>query len=792
MIFKPGDRDTPSGRDRPPSDDDPPAGSATDADLRYRSLVEHAPFCIHGIGLDGRVSFINPAGLRMLNLTGERQVVGQPYLNFVDDKNRPCVAARLNAAFQGEPSHFDFSCASSGRVREFASTFIPVFDAGGAISMVMGTSRDITEERAAARQLKNSQQALQNAQARACLGIWEYDPQSGQTIWSDEMYRLYYRDRQSGPPQSVKQFAELLHVEDRAAVIARHERILRGDGPVGNLDLRTNPDHGPLRWLDSSVARVTSDLGGFRIVGTVMDVTERKEAAIAMQSVQAQLRQSERRYRTLVEHAPEAIVVFEPQTGCFVDFNGNALQLFGCDATELKRCNPFELSPPRQPDGRSSREAAQEYIARSLAGEHPVFEWTHRNRRGEDVLCEIRLLRIDLDSRVLVRGSITDISERKQAERQLRMTRFALESTDDAMFVLNAEGRIIDVNAVACRRLKYVPEQLLKMSVWEINPDFPIESWQNHWEQLKQSGRLVFESVHRKSDGTCFPVEISKSYFTFDGDEYAVAFVRDILQRKQTEECLRERESQLAHVSRLSTMGEMVAGIAHELNQPLYSIVNFSRASANVLGSQRDDGRPADQSAAVSAENLEQVRTWNDQIAKAATRAGQIIHRLRGFVQRETSFTASNLHDIIQDALELVSHESRRAGISISVDRSCCETEVYVDRVRIQQVLVNLLINAIEAIQSDPASPRRIDVAISSLERHVQVSVVDSGPGLRWEDNRKMFAPFETTKKEGMGMGLAISSTIIETMGGELWAQPNPRGGATFSFTLPLQPAKVE
>ena len=623
------------------------------SDSLYRSLVEHSPFCIHGIDADRRLSFINPAGLRMLTIQSERSVVGQPYLSFVDVENRARVARLLDLAFEGKPSSFDFVCDVGGRRREFASTFIPVQDADGTVGTVMGTSQDVTDERIAERQLEQSRRALQDAQSRACLGSWEYDPAVDETIWSDEMYRLYYRDPRQGAPQTIEQFLDLLHPADRALALDRHHRILNSDQPVKNLDLRTNPQHGPVRWLESTAARVAdpSDRKRFRVVGTAMDVTERKwtENALresehrfrtlcthsamgifltdvqghctylneagcaitgltALQSAgqgwaralhpddrqrivtewsraierqaefnvecrflhsdgeivwarvrsslhrndqgkvigyigsfvditqektsQEKLLQSERRYRALVEHAPEAIVVFDPQSGRFVDFNDNALKLFGCDAEQLRCCNPFELSPPRQPDGRSSVEAAQGYIDQSLAGEFPVFEWVHRNTDGDDIACEIRLLRLELDSRTLIRGSVTDIRDRKRAEQQLRMTHFALESTDDAIFVIDRESRFVDVNAVACTRLGYRRDELLAMSVSDINPEYPITAWNRHWLDLKESGRLVFESTHQKSDGTRFPVEISKSYFEFDGNQYAFAFVRGIGQKK--------------------------------------------------------------------------------------------------------------------------------------------------------------------------------------------------------------------------------------------------------------------
>jgi two-component system sensor kinase FixL len=317
------------------------------------------------------------------------------------------------------------------------------------------------------------------------------------------------------------------------------------------------------------------------------------------------------------------------------------------------------------------------------------------------------------------------------------------------------------------------------MHVWDVDTNWPREAWHEGWSTLKQAGSISVDTVHRRKDGTLRHVEVTGNHFVVDGEEFLFAHATDITERKCTEERLRERESQLAHVSRLSTMGEMVAGIAHELNQPLYSIVNYSKATGNVIKSP-------------TAESLAQIEAWNEQIGKAATRAGQIIRRLRGFVQRESTYLVTDLHETIRDALELVRHESERAGITLRVNRTPHDAEVRVDRVQIQQVLVNLLVNAIEAIAQHDGQIREIVVTTSRCDDGLQVAVADTGHGITRQEDRKMFAAFETTKKGGMGMGLAISSTIIETFGGRLWSGSNDRGGATFYFTLPTAESGVD
>ncbi len=763
---------------------------------------------------------------------------------------------------------------------------------------------DITSRKRTEDQLEKSQRALQNAQRRACLGSWDYFPDTQETIWSQEMFRLYNRDPGDGTPQTIDEFVELVHRDDRESVRHRDDRIWQTDRPIENLDLRTNPALGPVRWLDSSVTRVPNQSmsGGFHLAGTVLDVTERKMAETA-------LRESEHRYRTLVEHAPEAIVMFDPEEGKFVDFNDNALRFFKCDAETLRHAGLWDFSPPTQPDGRESIAASKANVRRALAGEYPVFEWVHRDTMGNDIPCEIRLLRLNAGARTLVRGSITDITDRKIVEARLKESERSLAKAQSIAHVgswqydllsgkltgsaelfrilwLSQESSMPDVDSIldqfvhpddrqmiesavraslALGEVKSVEFRLVRSPSEPIryvradaeivsdeagNPEKIIGTLQDITEQkrvlialsesetkfrglserspaivlIARSGRFVYcnanvLAITRYSEGELLGMDIaelihpdhrelvtdrhnrrlsgedvlsryegmiitkfgdvrwwaiSATAIDYEGERAILAICMDVTDRKQAEQRLRERESQLAHVSRLSTMGEMVAGIAHEVNQPLYSIVNYSKATSNAIKDPTPD-------------RLLQIESWNEQIGKAATRAGQIIKRLRGFVQHKTTRVPTDLHEIIGDAFELVRHEASRTGISIRANLPQPGPVVYVDHVQIQQVLVNLLVNAIEAIEQHDSRVREINVTTSSTNGQIQVAVEDTGPGLSWDNERNMFDAFETTKPNGLGMGLAISKTIIESFGGRLWAASNADGGARFHFTLPLE-----
>ncbi|HUT87939.1 MAG TPA: ATP-binding protein, partial [Thermoguttaceae bacterium] len=237
---------------------------------------------------------------------------------------------------------------------------------------------------------------------------------------------------------------------------------------------------------------------------------------------------------------------------------------------------------------------------------------------------------------------------------------------------------------------------------------------------------------------------------------------------------LRQMETHLAHVTRLSAMGEMVAGIAHEVNQPFYSILNFAKASRNVLSAQREP-------------NLEDLRDWMNEIAAAAARAGDIIRRLRDFARKTGSIrVVSDIEGIIGESIELVAFEARQRHVTVQRERCKAALAASVDRVEIQQVLVNLLRNACEALEESEVPRRLVTIRTAATDAFVEVSVADNGPGLPPDKDLTIFNAFATTKIEGLGMGLAISKSIVESHGGEIWAASNPDGGATFHFTLPL------
>ncbi|HYW78258.1 MAG TPA: ATP-binding protein [Thermoguttaceae bacterium] len=452
----------------------------------------------------------------------------------------------------------------------------------------------------------------------------------------------------------------------------------------------------------------------------------------------------------------------------------------------------IDLSEIRAPFVRAGLLAGGWAVGLSLLGMvcflrvgHPIVRRVDESERRYRDLFESAELRVVERTADLTKANQTlrrEVEERKRAEATVREQAELLESffkyTLDGIVLLDKDFNFIRVN-----------EPYARTDCREVS-DFP---GHNHFEFYPSDAQAIFENVV----ATKQPFEVHSRPFVFPdhpewgetywdwtlvpildehGDVHRLIFtLKDVTERKRLE----QMQNQLAHMARVSTVGEMVASIAHEVNQPLYSIRNFAKASANVLANEEQA-------------DLGNLREWNTAISKSAVRAAEIIKRLRRFVRRtESARSTCRIDEILEESIGLLAFEARRCKVDVRCNLSEASLIVLADRVEIQQVVVNLLQNAYEAIDEADVPVREVTVRAASDGQFVEVSIADTGPGLPPDNQLQIFSPFVTTKKNGLGMGLAIATTIVDAHGGKLWATSNSDmsngdGGATFRFTLPL------
>jgi PAS domain S-box-containing protein len=378
-------------------------------------------------------------------------------------------------------------------------------------------------------------------------------------------------------------------------------------------------------------------------------------------------------------------------------------------------------------------------------------------------------------------GTSVDITERKQAEEALREgeTRFRtfVDHAADALFIYDFEqGTIVDVNRQACESLGYTRQELIGTTALAIHLDSDRAATESIAERAAAGETVIDTHWHRRRDGTLFPVEVHTSQYWYGGCRFLLKVARDISDRVRAEEereRLRQVEAELAHLNRVTMLGELTASIAHEVNQPLSGIVSNGSACLRWLSG--------------DAPNLEEAREAARDIVRGGKRAGEVIARIRALTKRAaTPREKLDLNDTIREVLALVKDEAKKKSVIARTQFAEHLPPVSGDRVQLQQVLLNLVMNAIEAMSSIGDRARELVITTRNIDPdQVQVTVADSGIGLDPNTMGRIFEPFYTTKSSGMGMGLSISRSIIQNHGGKLWAVANEGHGTSFCFTLP-------
>jgi PAS domain S-box-containing protein len=813
----------------------------------------------------------------------------QRWLNLIHPNDRGRVAEAAATALGGGP-RYDVEyrvIRPDGAERVVHSRGDVTWDDAGKPSRQFGVLQDVTELRQAERELRKNVARLEEAQRIAHFGWWEWDLSSNRLLVSDELCRIF--GVQSADIPTFQRALEFIHPEDRPRVAEAAATDLRG-GPRYDVEYRVVRPDGRVRVVHGRGDVASDDAGQpSRRFGIVQDITDLREA-------ERELRASEARFRTFVDHAMDAFFLLDDRL-TVIDVNRQACDSLGYSRDELIGMHPRDFDAGLD---ESSIERLRQRIA---AGETLTFETRHRRKDGTSFPVEIRSGQFEPGGRLLC--LVRDITERKRGEDALRASeerfrtlvqfsfdaywesdaqhrfirqefaegladapppgseigktrwevpylepdeeawrkhretldahlpfrdfelarptpdggtryvsvsgmpmfddkgdfvgyrgvgrhiterkrselaireseerfRTLFDKANDAIFLENERDEIVEVNERACAMLGYSRQELLTMKVSDLQaPEMREQAVGVIRGELERHGDAPFETVDLHRSGRRILVEVTNTPIFDHGHKLVLSVARDVTERKRAAEALQQMHEQLAHANRVATMGQLTASIAHEIAQPIGAVYNRANAAINFLNRNPPD--------------LEEVREAISRIADAADRAREIIVRIREQVKKAPpQKDCFDLNEAIEEVLLLANNAITKDAIAVQTGFAKGLPPVQGDRVQLQQVALNLILNAMEAMRSVDDRSRKLQITTQENEAGgVLVTVSDTGPGIPPETLERVFESFFTTKSSGMGIGLSICRSIVEAHGGSLRASANEPRGATFQFSLP-------
>lgn len=675
----------------------------------------------------------------------------------------------------------------------------------------------IRERAAAVEEARRTAQQLQIALTAARMGTWEWDLVQGSGTISPAGSDLIGIER----PSTYKHFIEeLVHPDDRTSVEAAVLCALEEDLPYEAEFRVTNGDG--VKWVhNKGVVLRNADGLATRMIGVSTDVTARKYAEAALLR-EATLRESESRFRILADAMPQIVWTARPDGQ--VDYFNRRWYEF-TDTKPGPITDQTWLAVVHPADRGDFSAAWRGCVASGRPHEHEARFWSARHAGYRWHLD--RAIPVHDDSGAIMRwyGTSTDIDDHKRAEQSLRRSESELRILSEyleqrvaqrtaQLTTANATLREeIDVRLRIEAALRASEERFAKAFRASLDaiaivqyPSMRIVEINDRWEMLfgyrrsEAIGATVedlsiyasraegddvsgcvaaqgyvreFELDLRRKNGATLRAVLAAETVTVDGQPCLIMMVRDITERRRAERELEVQRHELAHLGRVALLGELSGAVAHELNQPLAAILTNARVAQRMMAGDKPDQ-------AMLREILE------DMVADSL-RAGSVIHRVRGLIRKDDAIRQLvSPNDVVADVLDLAHSDLIRRGVTVASDLSPSVPEVSADRVQLQQVLLNLIVNACDAMADNAPRDRTLTVTTAEEGNTVRISVTDRGPGVAAGLIDAVFEPFVTSKPQGLGLGLAICRSIIGAHGGRIWAANNSGRGATFSFALPV------
>jgi PAS domain S-box-containing protein len=733
----------------PPPADEPRDAPEADLICRYRP--------------DTTVIDANDAYCRYFGRSRD-EMIGRRFIDLIPDQDRAPALLQL-ASFTPERPAAAFEhrvVLPSGEVRWQHWTDHAFFDGEGRATEFHSVGRDVTDSKRAEQALRESEERHRALVTASVDMIWRTDAEGNTLFASPSWLELTGQTE-----EELKGLGWLvaIHPDERDRTVACW-RTAAAARRSYEQEFRVRASDGTYRHCLSRGVPIVDDDGSIREwVGTNTDITARREAEIA-------LREGQERYRLATAAGGVGVWDIDLETGdMYIDPELKAL--LGFEDHEIpnrledwtRRAHPDDIGH------------AQALFEAHLDGRTPQFESEHRmlHRDGSVrwFLARGRAVRIP-GSCTRVVGTDTDVTERRQAADALRAVQARhqamLRAIPDLIFVLNKDGVYVDHHAPDPARIAIPPGQFLGRHVREVLPPELADRVARSIEQVLATGEAVGLHYELSLPGDTRSREAR--VVPYDTDK-VLCIVRDRTDQKRAEDETRQLRDELAHIGRVTSLGALTGSIAHEINQPLAAIMANAQAALRMLANGNAD--------------LPELRETLADIVADDRRAGDVLQRLRALLTKEAPRSVPlDLKAILEDVLPLVHSDTVMRRITLDVRLASDLPAVRGDRVQLQQVALNLLLNAFEAVAGLEADRRRVVLAADREDGSVVLSVADQGPGIAPGDVARVFEPFFTTKPEGMGLGLPICQTIAAAHGGVLIAAPNAGVGVTFALRLPI------
>jgi len=498
-----------------------------------------------------------------------------------------------------------------------------------------------------------------------------------------------------------------------------------------------------------------------------IDITERKV-------MEDELKASEAKFRSIIEVSPVPMALNDEQMN-ITFLNPAFVQTFGYNVDDIPTLADWWPKAYPDPDYRRWVQATWQTIlekAKQQQTDSPSLEMTiHcKDNSIKTVLLSAATIHHDFSGERLV--ILYDITQRKQIEAKLNSI---FNASVEGIITVDMSDIIISANAAVETIFGYKPEELIGYSINKLIPLSPREMNNCSLPHAVQSAGQILEIEGIHKNGSVVPLDLSIAGFSIENAHYFTAIIRDVSSRKHREQQDKKHLDQLAHVTRLGLMGEMASGIAHEVNQPLSAISSYTQVSLNLINTENTD--------------LVKLTEILYKTQQQALRAGRIIHRMREFVKSHAQKrSTADVNALIHSCVDLCIGELKQNNIKLIFELENNLPPIHVDQIQIEQVIINLIRNSVDALRNLPAQQQR-QLAIHSqltLNNSIQIKIKDNGAGLDEGQQQKILTPFYTTKADGMGMGLSISRSIIEAHEGTLLFNSKLGKGSTFYFNLPI------